>query len=64
MKYVDAIGTDRRLLENYCNAHNEISIGIEIANKLMSFLLANWMHFQYIDCLIPFPTNLFLPTAS
>lgn len=41
MKYVDAIGTDRRLLENYCNAHNEISIGIEIANKLMSFLLAN-----------------------
>lgn len=41
MKYVNAIGTDRRSLENYCNARNEISIGIEIANKLMSFLLAN-----------------------
>lgn len=41
MKHVDTIETDRGSLENYCNARNEISIGIEIANKLMSFLLAN-----------------------
>lgn len=33
--------TDRGSLENYCNVYNEISIGIEIAIKLTSFLLAN-----------------------